>query len=79
MNHLDRTKATGNNLVIEKCVSKKLNKQYVCYVRRYVDEYPVTATGVMFGKTPAVVKATIKRKFTEFKIDISKYNIVVKE
>ena len=78
MNHLDRTKVTENNIVIEKCTTKNVAKQYVCYVRRYVDEYPVTARGVMTGKSPAVIKATIKRKFTEFNIDISKYNIIVK-
>lgn len=78
MTHLDRTKVTDNDIVIEKCVSKKPCKQYVCYLRRYVDEYPVTARGVMYGKTPAIIRATIKRKFTEFNIDISKYNIIVK-
>lgn len=78
MTHLDRTKMAENDIIIEKCTTKNTAKQYICYIRRYVEEYPVTATGVMTGKTPAVIKATIKRKFTKYKIDVSKYNIIVK-
>jgi hypothetical protein len=68
-----------NDILIEK-LSGSTNplKQYVCYLRRYVDEYPAIGLGVMYGKTPAVIKATIRRKFTHYKIDINKYNIVVK-
>lgn len=75
MTHLQRSYKdySDTDIVIEKLLSR-----YVCYLGKYLDDYPTTGKSAMYGKTPAIVKASIKSACKKCNIDISNYNIVVK-